>query len=261
MPRKRPDVPIIAEPEFNVDVTIQQSNLKSGDEQVSYGTIRRKKVTVRSILAEMEKHSQLALSKELMFYVAAELSQRMMQKLREGCAVELLDFGTIFPTMRGSVQKTDTPSQLRAHFDVSFTPSKEARAAVKKLVVGRIQKVPKQHYILFAEDVLSKNTERNTLTSGKVARIRGKAVKLGGAKSGLYAARVGEDWNGVLPDQKKWIRLEHIITNLPSRLEFFTELPADSYVLIVETSLSAGGKPLKQSVTVTSEVVRVTGDR
>lgn len=259
MPRKKPSLLSVEGQKVAVDVTIQQSNLKSGGEQVSYGSISRKKVTVRAILAEMEKHSQSIASKELLFYVAEELSLRMMQKLREGCAVELLDFGTIFPTMRGSVSAADTPSKLRSHFDVGFTPSKEARAAVQNLVVRNVRPVQRQHYISLVEDLFEKD-ERNTLTSGKVARITGKAVKLGGAESGLYAALVGEDWNGRLPERENWIRLEHVITNLPSRLEFLTELPSGNYVFIVETSLSAGGKPLKQSVTVASETVRVRGE-
>ena len=130
MPRKKPDLLSPQKAKTKVDVTIQTSNLKNGNEKSRvYGSVSYRKVTVRQILEEMEEdHSSLA-SKELLFYAAQELSRRMMDKFSQGCAVELLDFGTLFPTMRGSIREGDTAAAIAKHFDVGFTPSKESRDA------------------------------------------------------------------------------------------------------------------------------------
>lgn len=240
-----------------VDVTIRRSNLASGGTEVLYGSVNCKKMTVRALLDAATSSAHGALNKEVLSYAAEELSRLMMDKLRQGYAVELLDFGTIYPAMRGSIRATDTPSQLKAHFDVGFTPSKQARAAVGALVVRSVRPVQRQHCIYTVSDVFG-GTENGTLICGGVGRIIGKALKLGGGTCGLYAARVDANWNGSLPAHDCWIRLEHVITNLPSRLEFMTELSAGNYVFVVETSLSAGGKSLKQHVTVTSDVVHVS---
>ena len=88
--------------------------------------------------------------------------------------------------------------------------------------------------------------------------MTGKAIKLGGEKSGIYAALVTENWNGKLPARENWIQMNHVTQNKPSTLEFYAEgLSQGFYVFIVETSLSAGGKELKNSVIIHSNVVQV----
>ena len=259
MPRKEPSILSIEEPKTKVDVTLKHSNLSSDkSEKVLYGSIDYKKVTVRQILAEMEYNNSTNLSKELMFYVAEELSNRMMNKLRQGRAVELLDFGTIYPTLKGKIKAGDTASKIKEHLDIGFTPSKAAKAALKNLVVGNVEQVQPQHEIYSVIDIMDEEHQENTLKIGKIGRITGKALKLGGHESGLYAAKAEKKWSGQPPNKESWIRLEHVFTNLPSKLEFFVEsLEPGTYILIVQTSLSAGGKPLKESVIVTSDVVTV----
>ena len=106
MPRKKPSILSLEPIKTKVNITLQKSNLDGDDDNPRlYGSISRKKVTVRSVIAEMSKRSNLPLSKELMFYVAEELSSRMMEKFKEGYSVELLDFGTIYPTMKGSIKQ------------------------------------------------------------------------------------------------------------------------------------------------------------
>lgn len=259
MPRKKPSILSIEEPKTKVDVTLKHSNLSSEkSEKVLYGSIDYKKVTVRQILAEMEYNNSTNMSKELMFYVAEELSNRMMNKLRQGRAVELLDFGTIYPTLKGKIKAGDTASKIKEHLDIGFTPSKEAKAALKNLVVGNIKQVRPQHAIFSVIDIMDKENKRNTLKIGKIGRINGKALKLGGPESGLYAVKTEKEWLGPPPNKESWIHLEHVFTNLPSKLEFFVEgLEPGKYILIVQTSLSAGGKPLKKSTIVISDVVTV----
>lgn len=264
MPRKKPDLLDIEEAKTKLNITLQHSNLSGEkDADVMYGTIRCKKVSVRSILYEMEKNHSAVISKELMYYVAQELSERMMRKLKEGCAVELLDFGTIFPTMKGRIKKGDTPSIIKKHFDIGFTPSKEAKKVIQNYELGSVYKVDTQHYIEYARDIFDRSHPKNVLTKDGYVRLSGKALKLGGDVYGLYAAKIDEKFaeNSELPipDRKYWIKQENIFTNLPSKIEFYLQnLEAGYYVFVLETSLSAGGKPLKESVLVKSGVVCVT---
>lgn len=259
MPRKKPNLLSPQKAKTQVDVTIQKSNLKDGSGTArTYGSIRHRKVTVRQILAEMEENHSAIASKELMFYVAQELSRRMMDKFSQGCAVELLDFGTLFPTMKGSIREGDTPAAIAKHFDVGFTPSKESRDALKNLTVRHVLSVPKQHYIASVSDILQKEADK-PIPLNAMVRITGRAIKLGGPACGLYAAPVSRNWSGSqLPDRSLWIQQGHICRNLPSTLEFFMDgVTEGKWVFIVETSLSAGGKALKKSVIVHSQPVKI----
>lgn len=263
MPRKKPDMLSPQQAKTKVDVTIQKSNLKDGSGKTrTYGSISHRKVTVRQILTEMEEHHSALASKELLFYVAQELSRRMMDKFRQGYALELLDFGTLFPTMKGSISETDTPAAIAKHFDVGFTPSKESRDALKNLTVRHVLNVPKQHYITSVSDVLQKEGNK-AIPLGVMVRITGKAIKLGGGTCGLYAAPVSRNWGGLqLPDRSLWVKQEKICRNLPSTVEFFLDgVTEGKWIFIVETSLSAGGKALKQSVLVHSEPVKIVSSR
>ena len=258
MPRKKQSILSIEEHKTPVDVVVRNSNLPSPDGKVhQYGSIVHSKATVRSILAEMERNSQAFVSKETMFYIAEELSRRMMEKFKRGYSVELLDFGTIFPTIKGSISETDTPGKIKKQFDVGFTPSDNARDALKNLTVRKVRRPQVQHCIYYIENMF-KPEEKNLLQSACMARIIGKAIKLGGEKSGIYAAAVGENWNGKLPVRENWIKMKHITQNKPSALEFYVEdLSPDFYVFVVETSLSAGGKELKNSVIMQTGAVLV----
>ena len=260
MPRKKPSIFEIQEEKTRVNVTIQESNLQQTNGKPRlYGSISRRKITVRAILAEMEKNHHQLVSKELMFYVAEELSKHMMDKFKKGYAVELLDFGTIFPTMKGSIKATDTPSVIKKHFDVGFTPSKQAYAALKNYEVAKVRNVSVQHCIYSVCDLCPSERRRNSILTGRLGLIKGKGIKLGGNTSGLYAVPVPEDWKGYsLPARTQWIPITNIVSNKPSELEFYApELKPGTYVFIVETSLSAGGKPLKNSVIARSEIVQV----
>ena len=263
MPRKKADLLSPQKAKTKVDVTIQKSNLKDGSGTVrTYGSISHRKVSVRQILAEMEENHSAVASKELMFYVAQELSRRMMDKFSQGCAVELLDFGTLFPTMKGSISENDSPSEIAKHFDVGFTPSKESRDALKNLTVRSVLSVQEQHYIASVSDALQKEAGK-PIPLNAMVRMTGKAIKLGGPICGLYAAPVSRNWSGSqLPDRSLWIKQEHISRNLPSTLEFFMDgMKEGKWVFIVETSLSAGGKALKQCVIVHSKPVTIVSAR
>ena len=260
MPRKKPSMTDFPEEKTRVNVTIQESNLQqTNGKPKQYGSILRKKVSVRAILAEMEERRNLPLSKELLYYASQELSKMMMDKFKKGFAVELFDFGTIFPTMKGSISESDTPSVIKKHFDVGFTPSKQAYNALKNYEVVDVRNVSVQHCIYSVYDPCPSERRKNFIRSGKIGLIKGKGIKLGGDTSGLYTVPVPEDWKGYsLPARTQWIPITNVVSNKPSELEFYApELKPGFYVFIVETSLSAGGKPLKNSVIVHSEIVQV----
>ena len=114
------------------------------------------------------------LSKETMLYVAQEFSRRMMDKLSKGCAVERLDFGTVYPVLKGSISRSDTPSKIARHFDVGFTPSEEARKAVGNLVVREVCDVAVQHYIFSVCELSMKDVTMNEVIVNRMVRIKGK---------------------------------------------------------------------------------------
>ena len=259
MPRKKSCLLSLEKEKTKVDVVIHESNLPDADgNKRCYGSVSRRKVTVASILKEMEENHASLMSKETMLYVAQELSRHMMEKLSKGCAVELLDFGTVYPVLKGSISRSDTPSKIAGQFDVGFTPSEEAHKAVGNLVVRDVCDVAVQHYIFSVCRLSMKECAVNEVVADDMVRIIGKAIKLGGDTYGLYVAAVPEKWSGRLPSRDKWIEQDHIFTNRPSKIEFFLEnVQEGTYVFIVETSLSARDKPLKNSVIVHIKLVHV----
>lgn len=260
MPRKKPGILSLEPMKTKVNVTLQKSNLGGDDDNPRlYGSISRKKVNVRTVIAEMAKYGNLPISRELMFYVAEELSRLMMDKFKEGYSVELLDFGTIYPTMKGSIKHNDTPSAIKKHFNVGFTPSKEACSAVKNMEVGGVFDVEVQHCIYSVHDPRPAVKSRNRIISDRIGEIKGKGIKLGGAVSGLYVVPVSENYDFQrLPERARWIAITNIITNKPSTVLFYApKLAPGSYLVILETSLSTGNKPLKKSVVIPSELVQV----
>ena len=68
-----------------MEVRLQQSNLKSGDEEaaVYYGQVLQQRFTIGNAIAELaENHSNL-LSKETILYVVSQLNQLLLKKLSE----------------------------------------------------------------------------------------------------------------------------------------------------------------------------------
>lgn len=242
-----------------VNVTLHKSNLKGTDDSpVYYGKIRKKKLNIITILNEMQENNQSLISKETMFYIASELSSRMMKKLSEGYALEMLDFGTLFITMKGQIEKDARPKEIAKHFGIGFTPSKEAVEAVQNFEVSAVFDVGAQHCIRKVCVACMEETENGVILAGCVARIFGKAIKLGGADSGLYLAPVNK--NGNAADRTSWIKIEGIYSNVPSRIDFMVPPEIDTsrqYKVIVRTSLAAGGKPMKTAVECESGAVQV----
>lgn len=243
-----------------VNVTLHKSNLKGTEENpVYYGKIRQRKLNVMTILEEMQKDNASVLSKEMMFYIASELSKRMMSKLSEGYALEMLDFGTLFITMKGEIKKTDKPKEIAKHFGIGFTPSKQAEEAVQDFEVRAVLDVSEQHYIKKICIASINETEPNVIQAGRIARMYGKALKLGGNEFGLFLAPVDNN-EEVIPDETKWAQVKNICTNCPSQIDFIVpdEINKnEKYKIILRTSLAAGGKPMKHSVDIESRVLAI----
>lgn len=243
-----------------VNVTLQKSNLKGTEENpVYYGKIRQRKLNVMTILDEMQKDNASVLTKETMFYIASELSKRMMSKLSKGYALEMLDFGTLFITMKGEIKKTDKPKEIAKHFGIGFTPSKQAEEAVKDFEVKAVLDVSEQHYIKKICIASINETEPNVIQAGRIARMYGKALKLGGNEFGLFLAPVDNN-EEVITDETKWVQVKNICTNRPSQIDFIVpdEINKnEKYKIILRTSLAAGGKPMKHSVDIESRVLTI----
>lgn len=260
MSRKKNRLTDFTLPKERVNVTLYKSNLKGTDDSpVYYGKIRKRKLNIITILNEMQKHNQALLSKETMFYIASELSVRMMEKLSEGYALELLDFGTLFITMKGQIDKNARPKEIAKHFGIGFTPSKEAVEAVQNFEVSAVFDVDAQHYIRKVCVASVEETENGVIVAGRIARVFGKAIKLGGADSGLYLAPV-DSYGNTVRDSTQWTKIEVICSNVPSRVEFVVPSDIDiskRYKVVIRTSLAAGGKPMKTAAECESGVIQV----
>lgn len=254
VPRKKYSLYNPRPQERTVDIKLQQSNLKSESERpVCYGQVQQRRFTVGNAIAELAESRSNLLSKETVFYVVSQLNQLLLNKLAQGYAIELLDFGTLRMTVDGSIDAGSTKSEIAQKLSLSFTPSTVCRKAIQNIKVGTVKRAGASHCIQSVEPVLphlGKAPLESSMESrgcpmiytNNLARIRGKALKIGaGQDQGIYL--VPKD----TPAER--VKASVVATNKPSQLLFVVpQVPAGTYRIVVVTDISASGNKLKSQV-------------
>ncbi|MCR5290764.1 MAG: DUF4469 domain-containing protein [Treponema sp.] len=120
--------------------------------------------------------------------MAAVLKKGILNALRQGESVNLFDIGLLYPTIRGTVHKDMSLTELAEHIHLSFTPSETAEKEVQSVIVKNVRFADAGRTIYTVINLYDEQAPDNTLTRGMTAQITGKAIKLGGDKNGLYFA-------------------------------------------------------------------------
>ena len=255
MPRKKYSLYNPMPQERTVDIKLQQSNLNSSESQkpLYYGQVQQRRFTVGNAIAELAESRSNLLSKETVFYVVSQLNQLLLNKLSQGYAIDLLDFGTLRMTVEGSIDVRSEKKDIAKKLSFSFTPSVVCRKTIQNIKIGSVERAEASHCIHsvepvlppFAKDALESSIESSgcpMIFTNNLARIRGKALKIGAEQEqGIYL--VPKDTSA------ERIKASVVATNKPSQLLFMVpQVPSGTYGLVVVTDISASGNKLKSQV-------------
>ena len=265
MPRKKHSSFTFEPLERRVEVRLQQSNLKSGDEEaaVYYGQVLQQRFTIGNAIAELaENHSNL-LSKETILYVVSQLNQLLLKKLSQGYALDVLDLGTLRMVVAGSIDAASPKSEIAQKLALSFTPSPAARNALRGIKVGTVRKAASAHCIYGVQPMVPPLVQGEpkvelgagdcpVIFSNNLARITGKALRVGeGQEQGIYLEPEKGGSEGRL-------KAALVVTNKPSALLFMVPpVDAGRYQIVVVTNVSASGNRLKSAVEISFGPVEV----
>ena len=228
-----------------VNVTIHKNFLK--EENCSFAKVSRNTVNAENLIAVIREMSSTRIDEGYLYYCAKLFKEAILKKLKEGAAVNLFDMGTLYLTANGNINGTNPSSVDIPHLSVGFTPSNEAKEAVKNVEIN-------QTFIADTSPIINTFTDLYTTQSGtqithsKSMQINGSRLKVAGESSGIFFVPVKDD-NSMNENETTWIKVPVISKNLPSELQFF--LPEEleigkKYYIVIRTSSSHGSRLTKK---------------
>lgn len=228
----------------SVNVTMHPVTLR--DAGGSYAKVMRKTACMGNIadkVLEQEKN----LSRETILYAAGLLRNGIIELLKGGAAVEMLELGVLYiKPSKGMETENPTIGDVPP-LTLAFSPSSLALAAVQNVTVGADVTSSKEPVVQKMTD-LRTNTAGETLSVGGSVLLKGERLRITessveGNDTGVCFAPCKDDgtYNA---DMSDWVRVtpELLTENTPTRLLF--TLPADvkagTYRIIVRTSNGRG---------------------
>lgn len=191
------------------------------------------------------------------------MKARILNELKAGNAVSLLDLGTMYLGIKGSFTmdagNTDASALKGKELTVGFTASEDVQSAVSMLKVGSVSlslKAPAVNSVIN----LATKKEDKILSIGKGAELKGNRLKVTGEGCGVWFAPLDSDGNRE-SDESKWISVpeQNILKNYPKSviIQVPDTITAGKYQIAIRTCYSGGNSELKLPVTGYSFTVEV----
>lgn len=241
--------------EFNnsdnlLSITLYNSGFSKDGEH--YARVTRNTVTLENLIAEIINENR-GMDPFVIQHSAILLQQQIIKNLSLGKGVNILDLGTMYIGMRGNIKGSKPSASDLNDFVVKFTPSAKANSCVKNLQVDKIVVADTRPQINTITDTWS--GKENCITPGKICRINGSRLKLGGASSGLSLIPV--DDNGFPLQDKPVVAVpaDKITKNTSSYLEFYVPdslAPEHSYKILLSTSYISKNQSRKSALSASS---------
>lgn len=233
----------------SVNVTVHQSYLT--DEVTSYAKVQRQTAYIGNVIDKaLEKNG--VVDRETLLYVAGILRNAMLELLKAGKAVDLLEMGILYLTAKGSIDGLNPTASDIPPVDLAFTPSALARSAVAGVAVAEPLPENTLPAIKYFVDVdTCKQTD--TFTANGSVKVSGQRLKIAGEKSKVGVFFAPQQENGSYDDSgADWIQVdeEHIVQNTATQLLFAlpkTLEKGKKYTAIIKTAFG-GGKRVNKSV-------------
>lgn len=221
-----------------VNVTVHANPIMDGDKK--YATVNRNTATLENLIAHVHENNPL-ISENIIRTVATEFKIAMIQKLKNGEALNVFDLGTMYLTSKGSIDSENPTIEDVPSFGIAFTPSKTAKFSVSDVEIDSISTANTMPTIGNFTD-LSTNETGFKITEGGGMKISGTKLKIAGNsdKTGVFFAPALQD-NSMDYDETKWKRVSRLFRNYPKELSFFlpsgVEAGSKWYVVIRTASM------------------------
>ena len=231
--------------EKRVSATFHKNCMVDGDKK--YATVKRNTATLENVIAVVKKNNPLV-SETIIRMMATEFKIAILQKLREGEAVNVLDLGILYLNSHGGIDAQDPTVDDVPDLGLGFAPSKEAKSSVADVLVDSVateNTAPAIRQItdLFTERVGCEATE------GMPVQISGERLRVAGdgIRTGVFFAPVMADGT-VGSDEAAWVRATHVFQNMPKTISLILppQLKAgSSWFVVIRTSSSHGKREVK----------------
>ncbi len=238
-----------------VSVTLHENALKK--DGTYYARVSRNKATFKNTLAEIAKANK-GIDPYLLQFTAITMQQQIIQFLKEGKSVNVLDLGNLYIAMKCNAKgKSDVPQN--GGFCVKFTPSPLVNNSVGDISVDKIVYAGEYPEITMITDIKAGVCD-DTLTANEPCCIQGDNLKIGGDEGGIWFAPVEAD-GSYNEDESTWTKVEAsaLFRNKPKELYFF--VPAltsgERYRIIVRNAYLGKGKSRKKVLQSESDIITI----
>ncbi len=222
-----------------------------------YGRFERNVVNTNVLIARIQNRkagtNELAVQE-----IAGFLKEEILQAIRNGEAVNVLDLGTLYivPNRRfegTTMENKDTPTLA-----VRFQSGSLVRNAVSDIEIKEIKVAESTRFISEITDKFTGRTD-GAISKGRFVVLKGKKLKIAGENSGLYICPLDAMENPVA-DESTWIKCEKLAKNTNTCLEFFMPESleeGEKYKIVIRTQYCSNNFMSKEAKTIVSDTVTV----
>ncbi len=233
-----------------VNVTMHSVPKTNTSKDYSYARVQRNTAYIGNILDKVLK-TEKNLTRATLLYASEVLRDGVIELLKEGKSVDILELGTLYIKPAASMETLTPKISDVPEMSVSFSPSELALSSVKDVVVGLDVTKSTEPEILSLLDMKTKTSGVN-LSAGGTVKISGKRLKVAGGSDlqvGVFFVPCSED-GSYKNDLSEWICVPveelamgntsgSIIFNMPENIS------AGNYRLAVRTAYGSSGRTNK----------------
>lgn len=238
-----------------LSVTLYSSKLTKEGEMI--GKVTRNTVTLENMIAAIIEENR-GLDPYMVQHSAILLQQQILKMLQLGKCVNILDLGTMYIGLNGTIKGERPDASDIPDFKIRFTPSALSNEALKSLQVDKIVVADSSPQISIITNTWTNN--QNTVSAGKLCRITGSRLKLGGEICCLCFLNLNEDGSINSELDPYVVDLDKVTKNTAGMLEFYVpnELSSDKkYIISIASSYLSKTQSRKTPVTTLSNAVSV----
>lgn len=234
----------------NVNVTMHKALF--GEKELIYARVHRETAFIGNIIDKIHIFNK-NLDRDTLLFASGLLKKGILELLKEGKAVDVLNLGVLYLKPNGSFESADIANMPK--MTLSFTPSDEAVDMVKDVsVAGDITKSSSPTISSIFD--MHKEESTDSLSKGYTMRIKGDKLKIAGdeEETGIFFAPC--DTKGSYSSERAtWVHIKTslLIDNTGKTIVF--NLPEDTkdgtYRLIVRTAYGSGkrvNKTLREGI-------------
>ena len=226
-----------------VNVTMHAVSFSEKD--ISYAKVQRNTAYIGNVIDKILEQNKV-LDRETLLYAAGLFRNGILELLKTGKAVDLLETGILYIKPAGSMDTTNPSVKDVPGMKLAFTPSELALDAVKDVTVAADVTETAEPLITEVFD-MSTRTSGGSITAGRTIRIKGRKLKVAGDESetGVFFAPCDSDgsYSGAADN---WVQVNksELIDNTATTLVLNVpqDTAAGSYRLLVHTAYGSGSR-------------------